>query len=144
MLPVLSSMSALKLSESCKTLSFLCHSQIDVSYSNERVQLSPEQVTGALFAHLKALAEHVLEGVHVSDVVISVPPFFTDQMRRAMLNAAHIAGLNGMRRACAHSVVSFRLFLFSVLLFRNDDEQIIFSLQPEHACMLHSLLILFI
>ncbi len=68
--------------------------QIDVAYNGERQQLTPEQVTGAMLTHLKTLAEGALE-TKVVDCVIGVPPFFTDKMRRALLDAAAIAGLNG-------------------------------------------------
>jgi molecular chaperone DnaK (HSP70) len=48
-----------------------------------------------MFQKLKAVAEAGLEGAKVSDCVISCPPYWTESQRRAMLDAANVAGLNG-------------------------------------------------
>jgi heat shock protein 4 len=49
-----------------------------------------------LLQRLKGIAEKGLEA-KVSDVVIGVPSYWNDVQRRAMLNAASIAGLNVLR-----------------------------------------------
>jgi heat shock protein 4 len=48
------------------------------------------------FGKLKAIAEKELQKT-VTDVVVSIPPYFTDAQRHAMLDAAEIAGLNILR-----------------------------------------------
>ena len=43
----------------------------------------------------------------VSDVVIAIPGWYTDVQRRALLNAAAIAGLNPLRLIADHTAVAF-------------------------------------
>lgn len=69
---------------------------IKVDYLREEHMFSTEQITGMLFTKLKETAETALR-IKVNDCVISVPSFFTDTERRALLGAAQIAGLNVLR-----------------------------------------------
>lgn len=69
---------------------------IEVNYSDNTDRFLPEQITGSLFTNLKATAERGL-GHKVTDCVISVPCFWTEQQRNALLTAAQIAGLNVLR-----------------------------------------------
>ncbi|XP_023335188.1 heat shock 70 kDa protein 4 [Eurytemora carolleeae] len=69
---------------------------ISVDFLGQKKQLSPEQLTAALFTKLKLTAETALSAV-VNDVVISVPSYFTDAERRALLDSARIAGLNVLK-----------------------------------------------
>lgn len=101
---------------------------IDVSYNSERVQLSAEQVTGALFAHLKWLAERVLEGQRVVDCVISVPPYFSDRIRRAIIDAAHIAGLNVLRLMNESSAIALQYGLLRPLPEKNPMKVMFFDM----------------
>ena len=57
---------------------------------------SPEQITAMLFTKLKETAEIAIK-IKVNDCVISVPSYFADCERRALLDAANIAGLNVLR-----------------------------------------------
>jgi len=70
---------------------------IQVNYDDNTVEFAPEQITASLFIKLKTIAESGLENTKVSDCVISVPPSWTDAQRRAILDAAQIAGLNVLR-----------------------------------------------
>lgn len=65
-------------------------------FNGEQKILTAEQLTAALFTKLKITAETALSAV-VNDVVISVPSYFTDAERRALLDAARIAGLNVLK-----------------------------------------------
>ncbi len=49
--------------------------------------LSPEQLTAALFTKLRIIGEAALQ-TKVHDVVVSVPSYFTDAERHALLDAA--------------------------------------------------------
>ncbi|CAF2049140.1 unnamed protein product [Rotaria magnacalcarata] len=69
---------------------------IEVDYLNERKRFTPEQITGMLFTKLKQITDTELKTKAV-DCVIGVPCFFTDTERRAMLDAAQIAGWNCLR-----------------------------------------------
>jgi len=69
---------------------------VKVPYCGQEAFLSAEQLTGALFTKLKDTAEVALT-TKVHDVVISVPSYFTDAERRALLDSAKIAGLNVLK-----------------------------------------------
>ena len=69
--------------------------QVVVDYLGERTAFSPEQLMAMLLVDMKAIAE--TDGSPVSDCVLSVPTFYTEAERYAMLNAAQIAGVNCLR-----------------------------------------------
>jgi len=58
-----------------------------INYAGKNKLLSAEQLTAALFTKLKDTAEVALSA-KVNDVVISVPAYFTDAERRALLDSA--------------------------------------------------------
>lgn len=68
---------------------------VEVSYLNERVSLTPEQLVAMLMVDLKGIAE--ADGSPITDVVIGVPTYFIETERRAMLAAAQVAGVNPLR-----------------------------------------------
>ena len=59
----------------------------NINFNGKNKQLSPEQLTAALFTKLRDIGETALN-VTVNDVVISVPSYFTDAERRALLDSA--------------------------------------------------------
>lgn len=69
---------------------------IKVQYMGEKHLFSTEQVTAMMLTKLKEIAEANLK-TKVVDCVLSVPCYFTDIQRRALLDASHIAGLNVLR-----------------------------------------------
>uniref|UniRef100_A0A1B6C8J9 Uncharacterized protein n=3 Tax=Clastoptera arizonana TaxID=38151 RepID=A0A1B6C8J9_9HEMI len=69
---------------------------IKVHYLDEDHVFSPEQITAMLLTKLKETSEIALK-TKVNDCVISVPSFFTNAERKALLDAASIAGLNVLR-----------------------------------------------
>ncbi|CAN8005972.1 unnamed protein product [Ixodes hexagonus] len=69
---------------------------VKVRYLGEEQSFSVSQVTAMLFTKLKEVAETALR-IKVNDCVVSVPHFFTDAERRALLDATQIAGLNCLR-----------------------------------------------
>ncbi|CAF1083675.1 unnamed protein product [Rotaria sordida] len=69
---------------------------IEVDYLNERKRFTPEQITGIMFTKIKQITDTELKTKAI-DCVIGVPCFFTDAERRAMLDAAQIAGWNCLR-----------------------------------------------
>lgn len=70
---------------------------VKVRFANEQHVFSATQLMGMYLGKLRDTASKELGGSGVSDVVISVPSWFTDAQRRAMLDAADIAGLNPLR-----------------------------------------------
>lgn len=68
-----------------------------VRFANEERVFSATQLMGMYLGRLRDTAKAELGGAGVSDVVLSVPQWFTDAQRRTMLDAAEIAGLNPLR-----------------------------------------------
>jgi heat shock protein 4 len=69
---------------------------IKVNYLGQPIALRAEQLLAALLAELRAIGEKD-QGAKITDCVLSVPGFFTEQQRRAVLDAASITGLNVLR-----------------------------------------------
>jgi len=69
---------------------------IPVSYNEEEVVLTPERAMSMVLKCMQFIAELDQKGP-VTDVVLSVPHYFTDAERHAMLDAAKVAGLNCLR-----------------------------------------------
>lgn len=69
---------------------------IKVNYLEEEHVFTPEQITAMLFTKLKDISENALK-TKVNDCVISVPSYYTNAERKALLDAAAIAGLNVLR-----------------------------------------------
>ncbi|XP_014355991.2 97 kDa heat shock protein isoform X1 [Papilio machaon] len=69
---------------------------IRVNYLGEDNVFSPEQITAMLFTKLKDIAATALQ-TQINDCVISVPSYYTNAERMALLDAAGIAGLNVLR-----------------------------------------------
>lgn len=69
---------------------------IKVNYLNEEHIFSPEQCLAMLLTKLKDSAATALQ-TPINDCVISVPSYFTNNERIALLESATIAGLNVLR-----------------------------------------------
>lgn len=69
---------------------------INVNYLGENVTYTPEAVMGMILGDVKLIGERD-SGGPITDCVISVPVYFTDAERHAMLDASKIAGLNCLR-----------------------------------------------
>lgn len=67
-----------------------------IDFMGQSKVLTPEQVTASLFTKLKDIAENALS-TKINDVVISVPSFFNDAQRRALLDSAKMCGLNVLK-----------------------------------------------
>lgn len=70
---------------------------VKVRFQGEEQVFSATQLLGMYLGKLRDTTQAELNGAGVSDVVLSVPIWFTDAQRRAMLNAAEIANLNPLR-----------------------------------------------
>ncbi|KAI4116225.1 MAG: hypothetical protein LQ345_003325 [Seirophora villosa] len=68
----------------------------EVSYLGSKEQFTATQLVSMFFNKVKTTASAELK-LPVSDIVISVPPWFTDVQRRSIIDAAEIAGLKLLR-----------------------------------------------
>ncbi|GAX78376.1 hypothetical protein CEUSTIGMA_g5818.t1 [Chlamydomonas eustigma] len=69
---------------------------VNVLFCHELTSFTPEQVMAMIMVDCKHIVE-VEAGTTVTDCVISVPAYYDEAERRAMLDAASIAGLNCLR-----------------------------------------------
>jgi heat shock 70kDa protein 4 len=68
----------------------------EVSYQGKKEKFSSTQLIAMFLSKVKQTAAAELK-LPVADVVMSVPPWFTDVQRRAIIDAAEIAGLKPLR-----------------------------------------------
>lgn len=68
----------------------------EVSYLGSKEQFTGTQLVSMFLSKVKSTASAELK-LPVSDIVISVPPWFTDIQRRSIMDAAEIAGLKLLR-----------------------------------------------
>lgn len=69
-------------------------------------KISPEGICALILSNLKASAEDYL-GEKVSQIVITVPAYFTHNQRRAILSASAISGLGVMRILSSPNAAAF-------------------------------------
>ncbi|KAK2796696.1 Heat shock protein hsp88 [Emmonsiellopsis sp. PD_5] len=68
----------------------------EVTYLGKKEQFTATQLVAMYLSKIKATTSSELK-LPVADVVLSVPPWFTDAQRRSLLDAAEIAGLTVLR-----------------------------------------------
>ncbi|KAI2620022.1 heat shock protein Hsp88 [Hypoxylon sp. NC1633] len=68
----------------------------EISYLGKKEKFSATQLTAMFLSKIKQTTQNELK-LPVSDIVISVPAWFTDVQRRGLLDAADIAGLKLLR-----------------------------------------------
>ncbi|KAI3338794.1 heat shock protein Hsp88 [Ustulina deusta] len=75
-----------------------CNGQVgaEVSYQGKKEKFTATQLVAMFLSKIKSTAAAELK-LPVADVVMSVPPWFTDIQRRSILDAAEIAGLKPLR-----------------------------------------------
>ena len=98
---------------------------ITVDYLGEKKTFTPERLVAMILSDLKVIAE-ADHGAKVTDSVISVPVFFTDAQRRAMLDAASIAGLNVMRLMHETTATALAYGIFKTAEFGDDPHNVVF------------------
>lgn len=69
---------------------------ISVTYKNERISYTPEEISAMVLTKMKSIAEDYL-GHPVKKAVITVPAYFNDAQRRATQDAGTIANLQVLR-----------------------------------------------
>lgn len=84
---------------------------VQVNYLGKEEVFEPEKVMAMLLTDLKTIAE-TDDGSKISDCVISVPVFYTDEQRRAVLDASKIAKVNCLRlmHDCTATALAYGIY----------------------------------
>ncbi|KAH8270458.1 hypothetical protein KR018_010243 [Drosophila ironensis] len=98
---------------------------IKVNYLGEDQHFGPEQLTAMLFTKLKETSAAAMQ-TQVNDCVIACPVFFTNAERRALLDAAQIAGLNVLRLMNETTATALAYGFYKNDLFEDKPRNVIF------------------
>lgn len=98
---------------------------IHVQYLGERRAFLPVQVLGMILSNLKSIAEKNLQ-TNVTDCVIGIPIFFSEIQRRAILDAAAIAGLHPLRLIHETTATALAYGIYKTDLPENDPINVVF------------------
>ncbi|EFJ49538.1 heat shock protein Hsp70E [Volvox carteri f. nagariensis] len=98
---------------------------IKVRYCNEDAIFTPEQVMAMILVDLKRIAE-AESGIPVTDCALSVPTYFTEAERYAMLNAAQIAGVNCLRLINETTATALAYGIYKTDLPEADPVHVVF------------------
>ncbi|KAL8113861.1 hypothetical protein AgCh_020955 [Apium graveolens] len=106
---------------------------INARYLGEMRTFTPTQVLGMVFSDLKIIAEKNLNTA-VVDCCIGIPVYFTDLQRRAVLDAATIAGLHPLRLIHETTATALAYGIYKTDLPENDPLNVAF-VDIGHASM---------
>lgn len=98
---------------------------IQARYLGEVRTFTPTQVLGMVFSDLKSIAEKNLNAA-VVDCCIGIPVYFTDLQRRAVLDAATIAGLHPLRLIHETTATALAYGIYKTDLPENEPLNIAF------------------
>ncbi|XP_057772766.1 heat shock 70 kDa protein 14-like [Salvia miltiorrhiza] len=106
---------------------------IHARYLGESKAFTPTQVLGMLFSNLKSIAEKNLNAA-VVDCCIGIPVYFTDLQRRAVIDAATIAGLHPLRLIHETAATALAYGIYKTDLPENEPMNVAF-VDAGHASM---------
>lgn len=106
---------------------------IHARYLGEEKTFTPTQILAMVLSNLKSIAEKNLSTA-VVDCVIGIPIYFTDLQRRAVLDAASIAGLHPLRLFHETTATALGYGLYKVDLPENEAFNVAF-VDVGHASM---------
>lgn len=98
---------------------------IEVMYGGENKQFTPTAISAMILQHLKETAEKAL-GKPCKDVVISVPGYWNNHQRRALLDAASVSGLNCLRLMNDHTATALQYGIYKTNLSETDPTKVMF------------------
>eukprot|EP01028_Stygiella_incarcerata_P000153 TRINITY_DN1021_c0_g1_i1.p1 TRINITY_DN1021_c0_g1~~TRINITY_DN1021_c0_g1_i1.p1 ORF type:complete len:839 (-),score=263.30 TRINITY_DN1021_c0_g1_i1:223-2739(-) len=87
-----------------------------IHYQGEEKRFSVEAVLGMLLRKLSTTCDKFNDGIRVTDYVLSVPSYYNEKQRRALLNAAKIGGMN-----CLRLINELTAAAVDYGMFRSDD-----------------------
>ncbi|KAL5226720.1 hypothetical protein ABZP36_014985 [Zizania latifolia] len=106
---------------------------VHARYLGEERVFTPTQLLAMVLSNLKAIAERNLNAV-VADCCIGIPVYFTDLQRRAVFDAATIAGLRPLRLFHETTSTALAYGIYKTDLPENDQLNVAF-VDVGHASM---------
>ncbi|KAJ4808696.1 hypothetical protein LUZ62_021262 [Rhynchospora pubera] len=106
---------------------------VHVSYLGEERRFTPTQLFAMVLSNMKGLAEKNVKGA-VVDCCIGIPVYFTDLQRRAVLDAATIAGLRPLRLFHETTATALAYGIYKTDLSETDPTNVAF-VDIGHASM---------
>ncbi|XP_071686009.1 heat shock 70 kDa protein 15-like [Rutidosis leptorrhynchoides] len=106
---------------------------INAQYLGEKRLFTPTQVMGMVFSNMKTIAEKNLNAA-VVDCCIGIPIYFTDLQRRAVMDAATIAGLHPLRLMHETTATALAYGIYKTDLPENEQLNVAF-VDIGHASM---------
>ncbi|KAL5756175.1 hypothetical protein ACOSQ2_020921 [Xanthoceras sorbifolium] len=106
---------------------------IHARYLGEMRVFTPTQLMGMVLSNLKGIAEKNLNAA-VVDCCIGIPVYFTDLQRRAVMDAAQIAGLHPLRLFHETTATALAYGIYKTDLPENDQLNVAF-VDIGHASM---------
>ncbi|PON35160.1 Heat shock protein 70 family [Trema orientale] len=106
---------------------------IHARYLGETKAFTPTQLLGMVLSNLKGIAEKNLNAA-VVDCCIGIPVYFTDLQRRAVLDAATIAGLHPLRLIHETTATALAYGIYKTDLPESDQLNVAF-VDVGHASM---------
>ncbi|KAF8393340.1 hypothetical protein HHK36_021582 [Tetracentron sinense] len=106
---------------------------IHTQYLGEARAFTPTQLLGMVLSNLKSIAENNLNTA-VVDCCIGIPVYFTDLQRRAVLDAATIAGLHPLHLIHETTATALAYGIYKTDLPENDQLNVAF-VDVGHASM---------
>ncbi|GJT95196.1 heat shock 70 kDa protein 15-like protein [Tanacetum coccineum] len=106
---------------------------IHAQYLGEKRAFTPTQVMGMVFSNMKTIAEKNLNTA-VVDCCIGIPIYFTDLQRRAVMDAATIAGLHPLRLMHETTATALAYGIYKTDLPENEQLNVAF-VDIGHASM---------
>jgi heat shock protein 4 len=82
----------------------------EVRYRGEKRTFLPEQITAMMFQKLQSTYKK--HGIGHNDIVLSVPTYYTEQERKAILDAGKIAGINIVKLVNETSAIAMSYGIF--------------------------------
>ncbi|EDO35204.1 predicted protein [Nematostella vectensis] len=86
------------------------------------VTFTPEELMGMILNHSRFIGEQFADHP-IKDVVLTVPPFFNQAERRALLRAAELVGLNVLQIMNSNTAVALNYGLFQQKSFNDTLEK---------------------
>ncbi|GMP34824.1 hypothetical protein CsSME_00007534 [Camellia sinensis var. sinensis] len=98
---------------------------IHAQYLGDTRSFTPTQLLAMVFSNMKTIAEKNLNAA-VVDCCIGIPVYFTDLQRRAVLDAATIAGLHPLRLLHETTATALAFGIYKTDLPENDQLNVAF------------------